>query len=327
MSADDKVDDLLTRYLLGDVSDEAREALEEKYFRDRELFERLSAVEETLVDSYLRGDLRARDLQQFEERYLSTQKGRERIRASAAFREGINKRTTLARTTVGQPQSLLARLVSLFRIRSVALVTATAVALFGIIFWLSYSNRETRPDAPAQASLQEESGGKKTVDAQSAAQTEQAGANRDAQAAESNSNSLTADGNKAQQQRNDSPAKNERRTLAAAFVLRPGLTRSAGATREIVVPARATEVTLRLLFDDDEHQSYRAIIRTAEGVEVWRREGLRARTSKAGRSVSVALPARDVVAGDYILLLSGRASGDGFESVSEYYFRVAAQKR
>ena len=47
--------DLMVRYLLGDLSDQERERLEQIYFADDDAFAQLSALEDELVDDYVRG--------------------------------------------------------------------------------------------------------------------------------------------------------------------------------------------------------------------------------------------------------------------------------
>ena len=59
-------DDLMKRYLLGDVSDEEQIRLEECYFVDDDVFEQLSALEDELIDDYVRGELAEPQRNQFE---------------------------------------------------------------------------------------------------------------------------------------------------------------------------------------------------------------------------------------------------------------------
>jgi hypothetical protein len=63
-------DDLLIRYLLGSVSEEERERLDEQSIVDDELAARLGVVEDELVDAYARGRLTGDTLERFENVYV-----------------------------------------------------------------------------------------------------------------------------------------------------------------------------------------------------------------------------------------------------------------
>lgn len=56
-------------YLLGELPEDERLRLEEDYLADSELFARVLAVEEDLIDAYARGELSESARKQFEERY------------------------------------------------------------------------------------------------------------------------------------------------------------------------------------------------------------------------------------------------------------------
>jgi hypothetical protein len=59
----------LARYLLGRMSENEQLAVESEYFRNREAFEHLLALEDELMYDYLRGDLSAEDRAAFQNRF------------------------------------------------------------------------------------------------------------------------------------------------------------------------------------------------------------------------------------------------------------------
>jgi hypothetical protein len=71
-----------------------------------------------------------------------------------------------------------------------------------------------------------------------------------------------------------------------------------------------------------EHPSYRVVLRTLDGAEVWSRSGLSARRSGPGQAVVVQLPTRLLAGGDYELVLAGATPNGDYEDVDEYYFRI-----
>jgi len=84
------VKDSLRRYLLGQMDEDERAEFEEKYFADDELFEELVEVENDLVDAYIDGVLTPAERKRFEERFMSTAEGRERVE----FARTLRRRTT-----------------------------------------------------------------------------------------------------------------------------------------------------------------------------------------------------------------------------------------
>src|SRR5258708_24741749 len=70
---------LLRRYFLGDLPQEERVRLEDRYLADVEVFEELLAAENDLIDAYVRGELTEAERQQFEMEYLKSPERRERL--------------------------------------------------------------------------------------------------------------------------------------------------------------------------------------------------------------------------------------------------------
>src|SRR5262245_7513460 len=88
-----RVDDRGVRYLLDELPDADRDAFEDEYFSDDVVYGDLLAAEDDLIDRYCQGALAAALRQRFEQRYLSTAEGRERVEfARALLRHGAAKR-------------------------------------------------------------------------------------------------------------------------------------------------------------------------------------------------------------------------------------------
>ena len=70
---------LITRYLLGAVSGEEAERLDELSISDDEFAWGLNAIENDLVDGYARGELSGDTLERFKKFYLSSPKRLEKV--------------------------------------------------------------------------------------------------------------------------------------------------------------------------------------------------------------------------------------------------------
>ena len=89
-----KSDQNMTRYLLGELSEQERAALEQQYFDDPQVFEQVLRSESELVDGYVRGQLSAEAREQFEQTYLKHPKRRERVKFAEALVNRIDQNET-----------------------------------------------------------------------------------------------------------------------------------------------------------------------------------------------------------------------------------------
>ena len=60
-------EDVLVRYLLGQLSEEEQEQIEEQYIGDGDFLDQLLVVEDDLIDDYVTGSLPAQDRLHFEQ--------------------------------------------------------------------------------------------------------------------------------------------------------------------------------------------------------------------------------------------------------------------
>lgn len=78
-------DEVLVRYLLGGLSDEESERLDERSVTDAEFADRLRSVEHDLADAYVRRELSAADREEWERRYLVSERGRQDLDLAQAL--------------------------------------------------------------------------------------------------------------------------------------------------------------------------------------------------------------------------------------------------
>jgi len=85
MTPTPEVQERIRRYLLGQLSDGAREEFEQKLLVDEELFEELLVVEDELNDDYLTGELPRDQRLQFEQHFLGVPERQEKLRFARAL--------------------------------------------------------------------------------------------------------------------------------------------------------------------------------------------------------------------------------------------------
>ncbi|HEX9163978.1 MAG TPA: hypothetical protein VF980_19885 [Thermoanaerobaculia bacterium] len=78
-------DGLLTRYLLGSLPEEETERLDEMSVTDDEIAWRLRAVENDLVDAYVRGEMSGGTLERFRSTYLASPERRKKVVVAKAL--------------------------------------------------------------------------------------------------------------------------------------------------------------------------------------------------------------------------------------------------
>ena len=360
MTSKTQKEDLLTRYLLGGLSERERERLEGDYFEDDETFEQMLIAEEDLIDSYVHGELSAAERTQFERHFLSSPEGCERVQFARTLAGAVaDARPPQAAEATGATRR---GFVTVLRARGTALrfalAAAVLVTLVGIP-WLLVERARMRDELSRlrakRATLDETAQEREQQAAAERARNDEPPARPEIGQAQPTTE-VRQQEDKSIRLHRPSPGNSREqpsRPSVASFVLTPGIVRGGGGAT-LRVPRGASSVALWLNVEADTYASYRAVIETAEGGRVWsadlarpRREpGLWRHLPRAGvdsadlnlpRDVfdprraagargTIALPAlptKYLPAGDYILRLSGKRPDGEYEGVADYSFRIA----
>jgi hypothetical protein len=313
---------LMIRYLLGELTEEEQARLEERLFADDEFYEHLQALKAELADDYARGELAEGERARFEERFLTSPQGRERAAFAAAMTVALPEVRAAAAAT---PVTASAKTISwwqswraFLQARSLALQFSLAAAVLVLALgglWLALETRRLHAEV-AQARAEREAAERQQQGLEQ--QTAQHRARNDELAAQLEREQ--AERKRLQEELAQSPA---RPSAFLSFVLVPGLVRGTDEPAKLIIPRAAQEIRLQLdLNGDDQYRSFRAEARTARGNLVWSQDGLMARTTDAGKAVFLNLPASVLTNGEYELTLKGILSQGKLEDVGYYYFAV-----
>ena len=93
----DSQEDLIKRYLLGELSAAEQTALEDEYFGDEFKYDRLSKAEDELLDRYARGSLSEADRESFERSYLTNPRRRRHVMFAKALARVVDENLTARR--------------------------------------------------------------------------------------------------------------------------------------------------------------------------------------------------------------------------------------
>src|SRR5262245_21108624 len=153
----DQRENLIRRYLLGELTGADQTAFEQELLRDRGKFDRVWAVENEMVDSYVRGEMSRADRKRFEAHYLASPL--HRVAIAEAFLtiidEAPGETVEVREKESGVPwrRRFLNSLRSPHRVLGVMLVMALLLA-FGAVWSYIGGARLTAPIADVQKEAQ-----------------------------------------------------------------------------------------------------------------------------------------------------------------------------
>jgi hypothetical protein len=336
----------LTRYLLGQLAEEDADRLDELAIVDDDMAWRVRAVENDLVDAYVRGALDTESRQRFETHYLATPKRRAKVRFAARFARAVD--------AFGPPQQRPER-----RGRPSASPPprrsswvwnagyAAAAVLLAIVCGLLLMRdlrlgRELRESEQQRATLDRrarqledqlarERAAAADVEAAATIDQARAGAKDPAARPSTSPSTLTGSGVEAEAKASASPV------AAVALVLWPqtrGATGSGSAAGAAAPALRVSpgvdRVTLELQLDAPDFVRYSATLKeSATGRIVWHGERLSASSPApdAPPIVSITVPANLLTSQPYVVELTGYAAGAAGAAagdvIGSYAFQVA----
>jgi hypothetical protein len=322
MPADLNNEKLIARYLLGDLPEEQQVEIEDRAFSDKEYLAQITAVENDLIDEYVRQELSPAERQQFETRFLASAERRKRVEfARALTRVPVTETTVVSQTTMqwSWRDSLYAFINGLNPAARFGVAAAMLVMVVGGAWLLTETlrlrSRLTQLQAQNQARQSEL---QQQIEAERRRNEElNARLGQEKQQREQTDESL-----RQLTEAGDATTPPPRPVIASLMLL-PGLSRGGGEKVSLVMPDDARLVRLQIGIDPEEqYKTYAVELRTVAGRQVWTRENLAARTRRGGRTVGLTLPATVLKSGNYELKLSGIAESGRAEDVGFYYFDV-----
>lgn len=326
-------DEILTQYLLGSLTEEKSEELDELSIADDVMAARLQLIENDLVDAYVSGELSGKTLERFESFYLTSPRRREKVsfaRTLVVFEE--RKGAALARemqqipfSGIRRPGDATGRVSRLrfFVVPRLALQWGFAAAALLLLLaggYLTVENLRLRNQmAQTQAERGELEQRERELQRQLAEQRS-ADAETEKELARIRDRLAQLEQDAADEQRGNA---NQRNLKIIAFNLAPQ-TRGMGQLPTIAIPAGTDYVALTLELETDAFPGFQAALKSpATGQIVWRSGNLRA--SGKDRTVSIRVPAGSLNAKNYLVELSGVSLSGGAEVVSSYAFKVVRQ--
>jgi hypothetical protein len=316
----DTQEELMRRYLLGDLPESETTELELLALRDDERFEEIWEVENRLVDEYVRGRLASADQERFERHYQASPVHRQRVAVARNLVEEADRSLAAVITTPAKA-SLGARLSEKFGFSPFSWQSAMVAAMLLLAIcslWLFLDrSRLRREQEQARAESQSQQ------NREDALSQQLANAQEEREKLESEVEQLRVERNGNVQP----PTPTERTQLPTIYslLLSPMLTRGGNNPQTATVSPGTNFVRLQMRVNQEDGQRFQVTVRTVEGRQVWKQQ-LKLRAGQASTSmISAQIPVSKLPIGDYILTLSAITSSGQAEEVNRYFFRVISQ--
>lgn len=302
----------LRDFLLGDLSESERAAIEERFLGEEDFSAQVHVVEDELIEAYLRRELSARDHQRFEAAFLTQPRRREQVLVMKGVLAAVSAEAAFKDE---EAPSLWAGLLAFFRFQSAfARYAVAAGVLFVLAFGALLLFNKLGPKQNGQLAQQN------TTSAQPAPVAALS--------------PLPSPGN-SQSKQTPSPAvkpvlraspspvpETGAGPTLATILLRPTLVRDPVAANKLIIGSSVKQVRLQLNLERNDYKSYLVNLTTVDGRSIWKTRPVQARTTTAGASVVVSLPANLLATDDYLVEVSGVSDAGPPESLANYFFSV-----
>ncbi len=295
-------DELLTRYLLGDLPAEQAEKLDELSVADDAFAWRLSGVENDLVDGFVRGELHGENLQKFQSVYLSSAWRRQKVEFAAGLLELEKRATTMVERTPAAASRSWWRWVSPFRQWSFAAVALALLLAAGYLFTdnLRLHRQANEAGLNRQKSSQHEQEIQQELDRERAANAE---TQRELDRA-----------------RGTSTVMGQLNTVA---LLLPSPTRDLSQMETVPIHQGTDLLVLLLTLESDDFPRYRVSLEDpATRQEIWHSTDLGSSTAAGHKAVAVSIPAKLLKQQRYLAELEGIQRDGRAVPMSSYPFSV-----
>jgi hypothetical protein len=304
----------MTSYLLGELPEPDAGALEREFFENPDVFARLVQAETALVDDYVRRRLPPHLKSRFEQHYLSNPRRRSRVEFADALAVKIDEEASADEPRVNAVGP--SRQDALFSFSSGWTWRVSIAAALGLLVvstgWLLIQSARLR-DELTRSEMARTRGEQRASDLQGQLSSAQTTA-RDLASELERLKSVPAP---------QTPAAPATPSFVSLLLRVPSVrSPEPSSAPTLTMPPATREVRIELAMDDAEYASYQVSLNSVAGPSVYMRQHLAPRRMGAGARVSLTVPAARLVAGDYVLTLSGERPGAQPETVSELLFRI-----
>ena len=309
---------MMAHYLLGELSESEQADLEQRYFADSAVLDRLAQIECDLMDDYARDRLSPQMRERFEQMYLASPDRRARLRFSEALVTKLDRdasRAVVARQseTASWWQKLFVPFIVGQRAFAFSIALVLLLMLLGSAWLFLRTSRlrnelaQTRATEAAREQHERELQ-QQLIDEQ--ARNQQLIAELDRERAQPTPEIGIA------------PPKNTAPAFVSLLLVASGVRGAETKSPTLSIAAGTQEVRIELKTAENEYQSYQLELHAVGGKAIFDHKSVKPTIRKSGANFRFAVPASKFTSGDYILTLKGIMPSGVAEDVSKSLFRV-----
>lgn len=321
----------IRRYLLGDLEEEARDALENRLLGEAEFFEQIDDAENDLVDDYVGERLDARERKLLESYYLALPEKRAKVETATVLRRelqnaktGIVQQPAVTAAATENSNNFWHSIREFFASLQIASVAAAVILLF-VIGGLWFVFRPKGSDEivalptphPTISNIQP---------------SPTLAPSPNTSVSENTSKTLPQTNTNIQPNANAAPKETPRQiepkpqtappvdsapqTVTLALVT--GIVRGGGSeANKLILPKTAQNVRLSFELKGKNYREIEARIETVAGANVWR-----GKINQSSGRVTLNLPAKLFADEDYLMIVSGVNETGERKDFTEFYFNA-----
>lgn len=291
-------EELLTRYLLGDLSEVESDRLDELSVTNDEFSQQLLAVENDLIDAYVQGELSDQMRVQFQRQMLVTVRQRDRVDFALSLAHFIAS-NKISRKEGVAVIPLWKSLLSSFQINLFVPATALTLLVTSLLLSAILLFERSRMQKHLQEERETHIREQQELESQLARQSEDRSEIK-------------------------LPAKLSSASTPQAVILNFKPLKSGSNERKQLILAPSDEVVqIHLEFESDEYASYVVELRSlGSGTPIWQNGKLKARTKGGSKLIELTLPASLFKETGYQIALRGMVINGEYEDLSTYSFNV-----
>lgn len=324
-------EEIIRRFLLGEMAEEERFEFEEQFVAGEELFEQINVVEGELIEKYVRGWMPPEERAAFEKHFLTTERRRERVEFSREFLNRIDSEANSEAISGEEANSsaeetFFGGFRRWFLMPQFAAAMAILVAVIGgwILFQKFGSDNQ---EVVRQNNSNVSETPKITITPEMIATPAETPEQTDV-----NNNSVPVEKDSAvPSNEKPMPDENIKKTPEPAptreikhsppnpvLALFPGTVRSNGKNNALKLPENSKGATFVLNLPSVDYSIYRAELVDADGNAITQIDNLK----PSKKVVRLFVAASKLIKGDYLIKLNGKNPKGESESVADYQFRV-----
>ena len=307
-----ELEELMVRFLLGELSEQERSRIEERFLSDNVFFEQLLAVEQALIDDHVQGRLSPVENDRLEAMIGSSRVQASELESARSLIDQVLQSNPLPTLRPSRRRSLFSYLYSGPHARqfAVAGLILTAAVAGCLLMWSLHLQNQLRQVEESRRSAESERDQLLREREEEARRNDELG------------RLLASRGDELERiERELAELQAGSKSEIGISLESDSMSRGGGELKSVRLYPAARRINFRLTVAPVARlQAYDATIRSFDGRKIGNGEVFRARPS--GAAIMLAVPATLFVSDDYIITLKGRSDAGESVDLGDFPFRV-----